>query len=410
MKASVSKRIMKKSNLNIKHILRAFICAVAFVVVFTSLSFAEVWRETPNTPPGTTQWTMNEQANLNKIWGLSEKAVLNEFVRRNDSVLDLTCFGNQLIELSSLGNLFSDANFTIEGLSWQSLLCGPGISIGLGGELRAALGLLFNIPFGIPPFSICLPSFSVSGELGDAFADSFGRDILGCVVNLSVDAFIGANLEAEFDPPCIVVDLSILGLGCNKMSDFWSRGDDDPDAESWEHMGQGGKDFGRAVGTLLGKTGVQVPPIEGGETNKGAPYMTLNELVSQSGTAKAEAEAMATAALDVGGSASLGLDYSFSYNPEDGFSSSGDGLTTGHDFNIGIGFNASGGYGIDFLSTLGADSNSDVWNYSPEPLSYSDSGSSSTGPIGSQNEGWGGGNKPASFSESVTLKEIIDQM
>ncbi len=405
----VSVMIKVKSNRHIKLILRAFICATVLVIVSTSLSFADIINKTPNTPPGTHQWTMNEQKNLNKVWLTSEMAALNEMVRRNDSVLDLTCFGNQLINLSSLGRLFSDANFTIEGLSWQSLLCGPGVSIGFGGELRAALGLLFNIPFGIPPFSICAPSFSVSEELGKAFSDSFGKDILGCVVNISVDAFVGANLEAEFDPPCLTVDLSILGLGCNKMSDFWNRKEEDEDDKGYEHMGSAGKNFGRAVGTLLGKTGVNVPPIEGGETNDGAPHMTLSELLSQSGTAKAEAEAMASAVFDISGGASLGLDYSFSYNPDDGFSSSGDGLTTGHDFNIGVGYNASAGYGIDFLSTLGADSNSGMWSEA-KSWSHSDSDSHSTGPIGGQNDGWGGGNESTSFSETVTLKELVDKM
>ncbi len=403
MKANVKKMMTKTMMMNNKSKMKLILNTFIYVSFLIFLSISSVYAEEEtggystgyqggyedsssgtfaNLPPGSSEGTIHYQKSFNDAFKIEETASLKELVRRNDSVLDLTCFGQQLAILSTLGNLFSDMTFDVSGLDWASILCGPGIGAVFGGKLYAALQLLFNIPWGIPPYTICGPTYSIGADIAAAMSEYFNYNILGCVASLGIDAFANANFSAEFQSPCATIDFSAWGLGCNKMGDFWNK------------SGNGGN----PISDLFGGSGVNIQPVEGGGTNQGGYYLTSGQLLNLSGSAGATADARAEALFSGGG----GLDASFSanFNLEDGFSTSGDGLTTGNDFNAGLGYNATAGSGISFLGEIGSDENSDDMDAAGE------ANDDLSGP-GEGSDSW---QESPSFDDDATVDDVVEQM
>jgi len=259
-------------------------------------------------PPGGSVEIFTIQKNSADVTSLRNRANLRETVRRSDSLLDVTCWGEQMKNFSAMARLFSDIKFDLGSINFSYDLFCDGLTGNIdvtGPSMESNLNAVFglNLP-SLPGGSICFSGFNVGGEVGAMIASAFELNLFGCALNLNGSQTLTANFQAGFSGACI----SFQPMTCDKINELW----------------------GSAVSGA-------VKPIQGGGINLGAKSFT------KSASTKWLPDSVDTGAntppITVGSNGPL--------------SSGGFNLTGG-------GYNSSAGDGSEFSKEFSSESNEDI--------------------------------------------------
>jgi hypothetical protein len=158
---------------------------------------------------------------------VKDSAYIKQIVKRPASVINLTCLDQALKLTQQLSNLFSGLGLDMNITPHSQVFCGSLVmptlppTIGLADHLKDFLGLTLPLNNLIPPWpafqyrkcftppSYTLPHLSLGGTLG------------GCLPNVN----LGGQTLAPFKPQC--VGITVPGMSCNLIKDFWNKPGDD---------------------------------------------------------------------------------------------------------------------------------------------------------------------------------------
>jgi len=274
---------------------------VAFCFIFIPSSYATT------TPIGANPQIVNMQSNYSKALRVRDRAYTREIVRRPESILDLTCFGDDVMASSKLGQIFSDVSFDLGSLAFDSSLFCDLLSGGVnlyGPTLDAQLGSVLGVPIGLQQISLCASGVNISADLFKDIGFSLAFDIsffgVTCPIDLGGNLGLSASIGFDFDGFCL--DLVPDAWTCQNISAQW----------------EGGQNFS----------------AEGSGINAGAGYMVGQDLFNSAG---------------LGGSIGQFL------TPDSPSASGSNGISSRGAFSPGPGFGAGAGNSMEFHHELAVD-------------------------------------------------------